>query len=66
MSVTSRWIEPGCRETDAKGQTLKYARDSYGRVLTVSLAGSPDTVLRSGMSAAPGGITQDGLNFLPG
>ena len=34
-------------KTDAKGQTLKYARDSYGRVLTVSLAGSPDTVLRT-------------------
>jgi len=34
-------------KTDAKGQTLKYARDSYGRVLTVSVAGSPDTVLRT-------------------
>ena len=32
---------------DAKGQTLKYAYDSYGRVLTVSLGGSPDTVLRT-------------------
>src|SRR5207253_234313 len=32
---------------DQKGQTLKYAYDSYGRVLTVSLAGSPDTVRRT-------------------
>jgi RHS repeat-associated protein len=34
-------------KTDAKGQTLKYAYDTYGRVLTLSLAGSPDTVLRT-------------------
>lgn len=37
-------------KTDAKGQTLKYAYDSYGRLLTVSLTGvppNPDTVLRT-------------------
>ena len=34
-------------KTDAKGQELKYGYDGYGRLLTVSLAGSPDTVLRT-------------------
>jgi YD repeat-containing protein len=34
-------------KTDAKGQTLLYQRDAYGRVLTVSLAGIPNTVLRT-------------------
>jgi YD repeat-containing protein len=34
-------------KTDAKGQELKYVYDAYGRLSTVSLAGSPDTLLRT-------------------